>query len=63
MLTLMNVHSGSHKVFKTVAEAEALVATLRADDPETTYEVRPDPNGSGKAIVAVTDDGELVDFL
>jgi phosphoribosylformylglycinamidine (FGAM) synthase-like amidotransferase family enzyme len=60
-ITINKLHG--HKVFKTAAEAEAMIAII-SDDDGLTYRVVVDPNGSSKAIIEVVDeDGTVIDVF
>jgi hypothetical protein len=62
--TVQIANAGRSKVFATEAAALAAVAAIQTEaDEEATYEVRVDPKGTGKALVAVLIDGEFVDYL
>lgn len=45
----------------TIAKATEIAAQMQADDDDWTYQVRPDPQGNDKAIIAIIDEtGELI---
>jgi hypothetical protein len=48
-----------YKIFPTVAAAEAV---LPEDDEDLRYEIVPDPQGSGRAVIKVYD-AETGDFI
>jgi hypothetical protein len=53
-----------NSVIRSIAKAEAVAVTLRADDPDCRYEVIPNPNGADTAIIAYYDeDGIFVAYL
>jgi len=53
------------QVFQTLAAAEAAAAQLaQGEDEGWTYQVVPDPKGSGRCIIKVYDeDGEFISNL
>lgn len=52
----------THTIYQNAAAASAVAALMQAGDDDWTYVVKVDPNGSGRAVIAMYDEaGEFVE--